>query len=100
MRVIQRLVSVRLNPVHLTWIAALFFATVGNMALWQTLWTHVEINSLRSALFFISLPMFLFCAFNVLLTPVLALPYLRNRCWRFWCWSARPVRTSCCITAC
>ncbi len=78
MRVIQRLVSVRLNPVHLTWIAALFFATVGNMALWQTLWTHVEIDSLRSVLFFISLPVFLFCAFNVLLTPVLALPYLRK----------------------
>jgi lipid A ethanolaminephosphotransferase len=78
MRVIQRLVSVRLNPVHLTWIAALFFATVGNMALWQTLWTHVEIDSLRSVLFFISLPVFLFCAFNVLLTPALALPYLRK----------------------
>jgi len=78
MRVLQRLISVRLNPVQLTWIAALFFATLGNIALWQTLWTQVALDSLRSLLFLISLPLFLFCAFNILLTPLLALPYLRK----------------------
>ncbi len=78
MRVFQRPTSIRLNPVQLTWVAALFFATLGNIALWQTLWTHVALDSLRSVLFLISLPVFLFCAFNVLLTPLLALPYLRK----------------------
>jgi len=78
MRVFQRLVSVRLNPVHLNWIAALFFATLGNLAVWQALWTHMVFDSLRSVLFFTSLPIFLFCAFNLLLAPVLALPYLRK----------------------
>jgi len=78
MRVLQRLISVRLNPVQPTWIAALFFATLGNIALWQTLWTQVALDSLRSLLFLISLPLFLFCAFNILLTPLLALPYLRK----------------------
>lgn len=74
----QRLTSVRLHPVQLTWVAALFFTTIGNMALWQTLWSTVEVNSLRSLLFFASLPVFLFFLFNLLLTPVLALPYVRK----------------------
>ncbi|MBK1615278.1 phosphoethanolamine transferase EptA [Rubrivivax gelatinosus] len=74
----QRLTAVRLNPVQLTWVAALFFATIGNFALWQTLWAKVEVDSLHSLLFFISLPVFLFCILNLLLTPVLALPYLRK----------------------
>jgi len=78
MRVFQRLTSIRPNAVQLTWIAALFFATLGNIALWQTLWTQVALDGLRSVLFLISLPIFLFCAFNILLTPLLALPYLRK----------------------
>ncbi|WP_457320652.1 phosphoethanolamine transferase domain-containing protein, partial [Stenotrophomonas sp. P5_B8] len=78
MRVLQRLTSIRLTAVQLTWIAALFFTTAGNIALWQTLWTHLSLNTPRSVLFLISLPIFLFCAFNILLTPLLALPYLRK----------------------
>ena len=78
MRVFQRLTSMRLTPVQLTWVAALFFTTIGNIVLWQTLWSSVEINSLHSLLFFISLPVFLFCFFNLLLTPVLALPYVHK----------------------
>lgn len=74
----QRLISVRLNPVQLTWVAALFFTTVGNGVLWQTLWPHVAIESLRGLLFLLSLPVFMFCFFNLLLTPVLALPYVRK----------------------
>ncbi|WP_256774438.1 MULTISPECIES: phosphoethanolamine transferase EptA [unclassified Stenotrophomonas] len=63
---------------QLTWIAALFFTTAGNIALWQTLWNHLSLDTPRSVLFLISLPIFLFCAFNILLTPLLALPYLRK----------------------
>ncbi|MBA0206198.1 phosphoethanolamine transferase [Pectobacterium aroidearum] len=74
----QRLSSLRLNPVQLTWVAALFFTTIGNVGLWQMLWSKVEINSLHSLLFFISLPVFFFCLINLLLTPVLALPYVRK----------------------
>ncbi|PDO90451.1 phosphoethanolamine transferase [Kosakonia pseudosacchari] len=74
----QRLSSFRFNPVQLTWVAALFFTTFGNIALWQTLWSNVEITSLHTVLFVISLPLFLFCFFNVLLTPVMILPYLRK----------------------
>ncbi|MCW2473943.1 phosphoethanolamine transferase [Candidatus Symbiopectobacterium sp. NZEC151] len=72
------LISLRFNSVQLTWVAALFFTTVGNVALWQTLWSNVEVNSLHSLLFFISLPVFFFCLFNLLLTPVLVLPYVRK----------------------
>lgn len=76
---LQRLTSVRLHhPVQLTWLAALFFATVGNIVLWQTVWASVEINSLQSLLFFISLPVFLFCLVNLLFTAVLALPWVRK----------------------
>ncbi|MBZ8140618.1 phosphoethanolamine transferase [Rubrivivax gelatinosus] len=75
---VLRLASVRLNPVQLTWIAALFFTTIGNLVLWQTLWPKIEIDSLRGLLFAISLPVFVFCLFNLLLTPVLALPYVRK----------------------
>ncbi|MEN2388068.1 phosphoethanolamine transferase domain-containing protein, partial [Comamonas sp. A7-5] len=38
----------------------------------------MEIDSLRSVCFFISLPVFFFCLFNLLLSPVLVLPYLRK----------------------
>lgn len=62
----------------LVWIAALFFATVGNLALWKTLWGLIDINGLRSLLFLASLPVVLFCLFNLLLTPLLALPFLRK----------------------
>ncbi|QEI09557.1 phosphoethanolamine--lipid A transferase [Pigmentiphaga aceris] len=68
----------RLNPVQLTWVAALFFTTIGNLVLWQTLWSRVEISNLRSLLFFISLPVFFFCLLNLFLTPVMALPYVRK----------------------
>ncbi|MDQ7883484.1 phosphoethanolamine transferase [Atlantibacter hermannii] len=74
----RRLAFVRVNPFQLTWIAALFFTTFGNLALWRTLWLEVEVNSLHSALFFASLPIFIFCFINLLLTPVMALPYVRK----------------------
>lgn len=74
----RRLAFVRVNPIQLTWIAALFFTTFGNLALWRTLWLEVEVNSLHSALFFASLPIFIFCFINLLLTPVMALPYVRK----------------------
>ncbi|MFT8210007.1 MAG: phosphoethanolamine transferase [Symbiopectobacterium sp.] len=74
----KRLISMRFNPVQLTWVAALFFTSIGNVALWQTLWANVEVNSLHSLLFFISLPVFFFCLFNLLLTPILVLPYMRK----------------------
>ena len=70
--------SIRLNPVQLSWVAALFFTTLGNLVLWQTLFAKVEVNSLHSLLFFLSLPVFLFCFLNLLLSPVLALPYVRK----------------------
>ncbi|MEI7369074.1 phosphoethanolamine transferase domain-containing protein [Pectobacterium sp. 1950-15] len=74
----QRLSSLQLNPIQLTWVAALFFTTIGNVGLWQMLWSNVEINSLHGLLFFISLPVFFFCLINLLLTPVLALPCVRK----------------------
>lgn len=70
--------SFRLNPIQLTWIAALFFTTIGNIALWQTLWLTVDVYNLHSLLFFISLPIVLFGFLNVVLTPFLALPFLRK----------------------
>lgn len=75
---LQRLTSLRLHPVQLGWFAALFFATLGNAVLWRTLWSTVEVDSLRSLWFFISLPVFLFCLLNLLLTAVLAVPYVRK----------------------
>lgn len=75
---LRPLKSLRLNPVQLSWVAALFFTTLGNLVLWQSLWAKVEVNSLHSLLFFLSLPVFLFCFLNLLLTPVLALPYVRK----------------------
>nr|UKE84014.1 hypothetical protein KXZ65_00395 [Pectobacterium sp. PL152] len=47
----QRLSSLQLNPIQLTWVAALFFTTIGNVGLWQMLWSNVEINSLHGLLF-------------------------------------------------
>jgi lipid A ethanolaminephosphotransferase len=38
----------------------------------------VDLNSVRSVLFLASLPVVLFCLFNLLLTPLLALPFLRR----------------------
>jgi glucan phosphoethanolaminetransferase (alkaline phosphatase superfamily) len=73
-----RLSSFRLNPVQLTWVAALFFTTLGNISLWQTLWSHVEFTCFQQVLFFISLPVSLFCCINLFLTPVMMLPYLRK----------------------
>ncbi|GAB2817017.1 phosphoethanolamine transferase EptA [Comamonas piscis] len=75
---LRTLTSLRLNPVQLTWVVALFFTTIGNLVLWKTLRAEVEVNSLHSLLFFLSLPVFLFCFFNLLLSPLLALPYLRK----------------------
>jgi len=62
----------------MTWVAAFFFTTLGNLALWQTLWSKVEVSSMHGVLFFISLPVFLFCFLNLLLTLVMMLPYLRK----------------------
>ncbi len=68
----------RPHPVTLVWLSAAFFATAGNMALWKSLWSIVEIHGFRSALFIGSLPLLLFCLFNLLLTPVGMLPLLRK----------------------
>ena len=68
----------RLHPIVLAWAAALFFTTIGNIALWKSLWGLIDLGSLRSALFMASLPLVLFCLFNLLLTPLLALPLLRK----------------------
>ncbi|CAM0118875.1 Phosphoethanolamine transferase EptA [Stenotrophomonas maltophilia] len=68
----------RPHPIVLVWAAALFFATIGNIALWKTLWGLIDLNSLRSVLFLASLPLVLFCLFNLLLTPLLALPFVRK----------------------
>lgn len=73
----QHLSAFRFNPVQLTWGATLFF-TVSNIVLWQTLWANVDINSLHNVLFFISLPISLFCFVSLLLTPLMILPYLRK----------------------
>ncbi|MGY5980390.1 phosphoethanolamine transferase [Stenotrophomonas pavanii] len=68
----------RPHPIVLVWAAALFFATIGNIALWKTLWGLIDLNSLRSVLFLASLPPLLFCLFNLLLTPLLALPFVHK----------------------
>lgn len=68
----------RPHPIVLVWATALFFTTIGNIALWKTLWGLIDLNSLRSVLFLASLPLVLFCLFNLLLTPLLALPFLRR----------------------
>ncbi|HGM5038457.1 TPA: phosphoethanolamine transferase EptA, partial [Stenotrophomonas maltophilia] len=68
----------RPHPIVLVWAAALFFTTIGNIALWKTLWGLIDLNSLRSVLFLASLPVVLFCLFNLMLTPLLALPFLRR----------------------
>jgi len=62
----------------LVWCTALFFATLGNIALWKTLWSVMDIHDLRSTLFFFSLPVLLFCLFNLLFTPIGVLPYVRK----------------------
>ncbi|WP_338794667.1 phosphoethanolamine transferase domain-containing protein [Stenotrophomonas maltophilia] len=68
----------RPHPIVLVWAVALFFTTIGNIALWKTLWGLVDLNSVRSVLFLASLPVVLFCLFNLMLTPLLALPFLRR----------------------
>lgn len=68
----------RPHPIVLVWATALFFTTIGNIALWKTLWGLIDLNSLRSVLFLASLPLVLFCLFNLLLTPLLALPFVRK----------------------
>lgn len=68
----------RPHPVILVWLSAAFFATAGNMALWKSLWSIVEVHGLRSLLFVGSLPLLLFCLFNLLLTPIGMLPLLRK----------------------
>ncbi|WP_329848050.1 phosphoethanolamine transferase EptA [Stenotrophomonas hibiscicola] len=68
----------RPHPIILVWAAAFFFTTIGNIALWKSLWGLIDLNSLRSVLFLASLPMVLFCLFNLMLTPLLALPFLRR----------------------
>ncbi|MDR2961910.1 MAG: phosphoethanolamine--lipid A transferase [Stenotrophomonas sp.] len=70
--------SQRPHPIVLVWAAALFFTTIGNIALWKTLWGLIDLNSLRSVLFLASLPVVLFCLFNLMLSPLLALPFLRR----------------------
>lgn len=62
----------------LVWCTALFFTTLGNIALWKTLWSLIDIHDLRSALFFCSLPVLLLCLFNLLFTPIGMLPYARK----------------------
>lgn len=74
----HRLFSLRFTPVQRTWMAALFFTTAGNVALWRTLFSVVEVDGLRSLLFLISLPIFFFGVFNLLLTPLLAIPLIRR----------------------
>ncbi|WP_375070646.1 phosphoethanolamine transferase [Stenotrophomonas lactitubi] len=66
------------HPIVLVWCTALFFATLGNIALWKTLWSVMDIHDLRSTLFFFSLPVLLFCLFNLLFTPIGILPYVRK----------------------
>ncbi|QII29125.1 phosphoethanolamine--lipid A transferase [Stenotrophomonas maltophilia] len=66
------------HPIVLVWCTALFFATLGNIALWKTLWSVMDIHDLRSSLFFFSLPVLLFCLFNLLFTPIGILPYVRK----------------------
>ncbi|MCU1088643.1 phosphoethanolamine--lipid A transferase [Stenotrophomonas maltophilia] len=68
----------RPHPIILVWAAAFFFTTIGNIALWKSLWGLIDLNSLRSVLFLASLPVVLLCLFNLMLTPLLALPFLRR----------------------
>lgn len=68
----------RSHPIVLVWAAALFFATIGNIALWKTLWGLIDLNGVRSILFLATLPLLLFCLFNLMLTPLLALPFVRK----------------------
>lgn len=68
----------RPHPIILVWAAAFFFTTIGNIALWKSLWGLIDLNSLRSVLFLASLPVVLFCLFNLMLTPLLALPFVRK----------------------
>lgn len=68
----------RPHPIILVWAAAFFFTTIGNIALWKSLWGLIDLNSLRSVLFLASLPVVLLCLFNLMLTPLLALPFLRK----------------------
>ena len=75
---LHRLTSLCLHPIQLGWIAALFFASIGNPALWKTLAATIEIHDPHSFFFFLSVPVFLFFAFNLLLAPILILPYLRK----------------------
>lgn len=68
----------RSHPIILVWAAAFFFTTIGNIALWKSLWELIDLNGVRSILFLASLPLVLFCLFNLLLTPLLALPFVRK----------------------
>ncbi|EMI49669.1 transmembrane protein [Stenotrophomonas maltophilia AU12-09] len=74
----QCLRSPRPHPIILVWAAAFFFTTIGNIALWKSLWELTDLNGVRSILFLASLPLVLFCLFNLLLTPLLALPFVRR----------------------
>lgn len=75
---LQRLTTLRLNAVQLTWLAAAFFTTVGNFVLWSTLNGLVVRNSIYSSLFYLSVPIFIFCLLNLMFTPVMAWPYVRK----------------------
>lgn len=75
---LHRLTSLRLHPIQLGWIVALFFTSIGNPALWKALTAAIEIHDPHSFFFFLSLPIFLFFAFNILLAPILLVPYLRK----------------------
>ncbi|WP_353088375.1 phosphoethanolamine transferase [Stenotrophomonas sepilia] len=68
----------RPHPIILVWAAAFFFTTIGNIALWKSLWELTDLNGVRSILFLASLPLVLFCLFNLLLTPLLALRFVRK----------------------
>lgn len=68
----------RPHPIILVWAAAFFFTTIGNIALWKSLWELTDLDGVRSILFLASLPLVLFCLFNLLLTPLLALPFVRR----------------------
>lgn len=75
---IKPLLSARFNLVQLTWVASMFYTTVGSIVLWQSLWTKIEMSDLHSFLFFTSLPIFLFCFFNLLLTPFMVFHYIHR----------------------
>lgn len=57
---------------------SVFFTTIGNIALWKSLWELIDLNGVRSILFLATLPLLLFCLFNLMLTPLLALPFVRK----------------------